>query len=250
MSADAPIDPSKMVVYCDESRHTPGPQNPYWAIGSLWLPRAKQRAWTAQIRALLATHHLRGEVKWSKTSRVALPGYQALIEAFVADPDLRFRAIVVDHQVFDAQRHGGDRELGFYKLYYEMLEKWVKPQQRYLFLLDHQTVSEVGRFAMLRTVLDRSVRGRAWVDDLTVVDSQETPLVQLADLLTGAVAAAWCGVKPDSPKAALIAAIERAVGHPLTRPSPGPGLEKLNIFQIRLEGSGAPPTQSPQPGKP
>jgi hypothetical protein len=232
-----PIDPSKIVVYCDESRHTPGPQNPYWAIGSLWLPRARQQAWTAQIRALLAAHHLRGEVKWSKTSQVALPGYQALVEAFAADPDIRFRAIVVDHRIFDAQRfHGGDRELGFYKFYYEMLVKWIEPQQRYLFLLDHQTVSEADRFARLRQVLDRAVRGQAWVDDLTVVDSGETPLVQLADLLTGAVSAAWCGgLKPGSPKAALVAAVERAVGHPLTQASPGPGLEKLNIFQIRLE---------------
>ena len=228
-------DPLRMVVYCDESRHTAGPDCRYWTIGSLWLPRSRQHEWTTKIRALLGSHHLKGEVKWSKTSRLSLPGYQALIAAFVADPDLKFRVIVVDHKAFDPQRfHGGDRELGFYKLYYELLVKWVQPQVRYTFLLDHQTVSEADRFAMLRKVMDRKVRGTAWVDDLTVIDSSETPLVQLADLLTGAVSAAWCGPKAGSPKAEMVAAVEKYIGHPLTQTSPGPNMEKFNIYQIRL----------------
>jgi len=224
------------VVYCDESRHTAKAGCPHWSIGSLWLPRAIRDSWTKRIRAVLAEHGMRGEVKWSKTSRLALPAYCALIDAFVADPEIRFRAIVVDHRLFDPARfHGGDRELGFYKLYYELLIKWIEPQQRYLMLLDHQTVKEADRFVMLRRVLERGIKGTAWIDDLTVVDSHASPLTQLVDLLTGAVSAAWCSPIPGTPKAELIAHLQTTLGRSLTAASAGPTKEKCNIFQIRLE---------------
>jgi hypothetical protein len=38
----------RMVVCFDESRHTANAVCPFWAIGSLWLPRSRQQAWTTR----------------------------------------------------------------------------------------------------------------------------------------------------------------------------------------------------------
>ncbi len=227
----------KKVVYCDESRHTLGEKGGYWSIGSLWLPREKKREFTKKIRTTLDKFCLRGEVKWSKVSRVSYEGYCALVDLFMEEEYLKFRTIVVDYSTYSAEiYHGGDNELGFYKLYYELLIKWIEDNDECLFLLDYQTVKNAERYKELKMYLQTKIGGRAIVSDLTVVNSQETPIVQMADLFTGAVAAAWCGVNEGTPKEQLIKYIESKIGRSLRAPSLSPNICKFNIFKILFTG--------------
>ena len=115
-----------------------------------------------------------------------------IIDFFSANEDLHFRAIVVDQRKVDASYHGGDQELGFYKFYFRMLEKWLFPGNEYTILLDFQKNKGADRFVELRKVLTKAVP-QARLHDLTVIESSETPLAQLRDVLTGAVSAAWSG---------------------------------------------------------
>ncbi len=224
------------IVYCDESRHDGAAQNRFMSIGSLWLPRSSKPELTRQFRNLRELVGLRGEVKWSKVSAKKLDAYQKLVDFFFEQPDLRFRAIVVDQSKVDPIRfHGGDRELGFYKFYFEMLEKWIESGNRYLVLLDFKRNEGADRHGTLRRVLENSTKGKAWIDDLTVIDSHESPLAQLNDVLTGAVAATWCGLKPGGPKEKLSARIAQRRGASLKMATAGPGICKFNLFAIALE---------------
>lgn len=224
------------VVYCDESRHDGAAQNRFMSIGSLWLPRSKKPELTKQFRALRESIGLKGEVKWSKVSEKKLEAYRKLVDFFFDQPDLRFRVIVVDQSKVDVHRfHAGDRELGFYKFYFEMLEKWIEPENRYLVLLDFKKNKGADRYTTLRRVLENKTKGRAWIDDLTVIDSYESPLAQLNDLLTGAVAATWCGFKADTSKARLAAHIGSRRGTLLHVANSSPGITKFNIFRIQLD---------------
>jgi hypothetical protein len=225
------------VVYCDESRHSLSKENQFMAIGGLWLPRARKVELTKQFRALCDSYELRGEIKWSKASTKRFDGYKQLVDFFVSDPDLKFRVIVVEHAKLDWEKyHGGDRELGFYKFYYQMLRPWIERGNEYLILLDFQKNKGSDRYKNLRTFLERATQGEAWITDLTVIDSYESPLGQLSDLLTGAVAADWCGVTPGSPKWKLAAHLARACGFPSLRTaSVSPTPSKLNIFRINLQ---------------
>ncbi len=224
------------VVYCDESRHDGGLQNSHMAIGSLWMPRDQKAAISKAFREKCDAVGLRGEVKWSKVSRQKLEAYESLVDFFFRQEALKFRAIVVDQRKLDLTRfHGADRELGFYKFYYEMLHPWMEEGNEYLVLLDFIQNKEARRFTELRKVLENKLMGRAWIRDLTVIDSHRTPLGQLVDLLTGAVAAAWCGSLPaDSPKRDFLKYLEQHRGSPITRESPSAAKEKLNLFHIRL----------------
>lgn len=224
------------IVYCDESRHDGAAQNRFMSIGSLWLPRTRKEELTKEFRALREANCLRGEIKWSKVSSQRLAAYQKLVDFFFAQEDLRFRAILVDQTKVDlAKFHGNDRELGFYKFYFEMLEKWILPTHRYLILLDYKRNKGADRYTTLKRVLENAAKGKAWIDDLTVIDSHQSPLAQLSDLLTGATASSWCGNRPASPKEQLANYIGQKRGASLKAPNAGPGLTKFNIFSIDLD---------------
>jgi len=225
------------VVYCDESRHDAGPGSHFMAIGSLWVPRCRKPELTKALRSLFREVGLHAEVKWNKVSAARLDAYERIVDFFFAQEALRFRVIVVDHSKFDPDRfHGGDRELGFYKFYYELLVQWLEPGNEYLILLDFKQNQSASRYRDLRAVLTRKLRGEAKILDLTVIDSRETPLAQLCDVLTGAVASAWCGeARAGSAKAELTAHIARHRGLPaMNIASASRAVSKFNVFKIDL----------------
>ena len=227
------------VVYCDESRHTSPRAGDYLAIGGLWIPRAQRRDLQDRLRAVVQGPGARAEVKWKKTSRVSLAAYRDYVDVFFDSPAC-FRAIVVELARCDFDSfHGGDAELGFYKFYYEMLVKWLLPGNHYQVLIDFKQNRESGRHKILGEVIARTA-GVGEVAAVNVIDSAESRIAQLADLLTGAVAAAWSrDVRPGSPKDELIRHIAGPLGRDTLRfQSPSPGMSKFNIFRIALSEGG------------
>lgn len=224
------------IVYCDESRHDASEQNVFMAIGGLWVPAEAKPNLTRQLRVLMRGAELNAEVKWSKVSRKRLEAYKRIVDFFFLQEAICFRVIVVEQNRLDFDKfHSGDRELGFYKFYYEMLVKWLLPGNEYVILLDFQKNKGAQRYTTLRTILERSLRGKGWLKDLTVIDSSESPLAQLADLLTGAVAADWCGIAEGTAKKELAQHIAQYTGHHSLRfESPSPTVCKLNIFRIAV----------------
>ena len=69
---------------------------------------------------------------------------------------------------------------------------------------------------------------------MTVIDSSESPLAQLCDLLTGAVAAAYNGTRVGGPKETLTEYIASSAGFSTLRTSTGLAESKFNIFKIDL----------------
>lgn len=231
---------SSYVVYCDESRYDQNPLNRYFTIGGLWVPTESKAALTREMRELKASLGLNGEVKWSKTSQLSLAGYKRLVDFYTENALLCFRAIIVDQNEVDHDAFNrGDAEKGFYKFYYVMLEKWLHPQKEYLVLLDFKQNAAPRRHVELRDCLQNKARNLQFkVKDVTVIDSAESPLAQLGDLLTGAVAASWCGLRAGTPKESLAAHIAAGVGlSSLTQKTNHSGFQKINLFKIRLTGA-------------
>jgi len=231
------------VIYCDESCHELTPRHAFMAIGGLKVPRAEKASLSRKLRALMRSYKLHSECKWSKVSNKKLEDYKKIVDFFFEHTEMHFRAIVVEQaKVQLEQYHGKDRELAFYKFYYEMLEKWLQPGNEYLILLDYKSNRGANRYTTLKTYLERHLqgktqirnRGKPWIRDLTIIDSKETPLAQLCDILTGSVAAAYNGLKKGTPKENLAKYIaSRAHLKTLRTSAPLPG-GKFNIFKMRL----------------
>jgi hypothetical protein len=225
------------VIYCDESCHELTPRHAFMAIGGLKVPRVEKANLSRKLRVLMRSCKLHSECKWSKVSNKKLEAYKKIVDFFFEHTEMHFRAIVVEQaKVQLEQYHGRDRELAFYKFYYEMLEKWLQPGNEYLILLDYKSNRGADRYMALKTCLQNYLGQTARIRDLTIIDSSQAPLAQLCDILAGAVAAENNGFEKHTAKGQLANYIRSSAGlSTLCASTPPPPIaEKFNIFKMDL----------------
>lgn len=220
-------------IYCDESRHTSNPEDPFMVIGALSCPRDRKEGLTQRINWLRKQHDVWREFGWKTLSPSRRDFYWALLDFFRSEPDLAFRCLVVDRNILDHdQFNRGDNELGFYKLYYQMLVHWLKPACAYHLYLDWQQNQTQRRFMDLRDILRRRLTGKAKIECLEPVSSRQIPLIQLTDLLIGAVGYAWNDRRGSEIKKAFCADLAKAAGLPVLKTPTMLGEGKFNIFHF------------------
>ncbi|MFO7857792.1 MAG: DUF3800 domain-containing protein [Ectothiorhodospiraceae bacterium] len=230
----------KFDVYCDESRPdllgSDHPQGQFMVIGGLWLPTSERDAFKAEIHQLRDRHRIGGEFKWQKVSPSREAFYRQLVEWFQGKGDqLRFRCIAVDHSQVDLKLyHEDEQELGFYKFYYQLLHHWILDFNEYNVFVDFKSNRRRERLHVLRRCLDYSNLSSE-VHDVQAVRSEESVLIQLADVLTGMAAYRLNDrVREGSAKARVLQHYEELYGQRI-----GPtfkGEQKFNVFRIDLAG--------------
>jgi len=220
-------------IYCDESRHTSDPSQPYLAIGAVQCPRERKREIVGRIHQLQSRYDAQGELGWKRVSPNRLPFYEALLDLFAAEPDLRFRCLVANRNDLDhATYNDGDSELGFYKLYYQMLVHWLQPGNRYHIYLDWQQNAVQSRFSDLKLVLSRKLSGRASIACLEPVTSSNVPMIGLTDILIGAVGYAWNGLSGSEAKLRICEKLRESTDiHTLATTTPLTA-HKVNVFRF------------------
>jgi hypothetical protein len=106
----------------------------------------------------------------------------------------------------------------------------------YNLLLDFKKNKGADHYEVLARCLRAKVPAETVVSGVHVIDSADSPLAQLADLLTGAVAASWCGFPGVTPKSKLVDYIAKRLGRfSLRLANAGPAFGKFNIFRIDLQ---------------
>jgi len=151
-------------IYCDESRHTSDPTQPFMVIGGVRCPRERKHDLVGQIHRMQARHNAHGELGWKRVSPNKAEFYEELLDLFANTPDLSFRCIVADRNKLDHDKfNGGDAELGFYKLYYQMLVHWLEKGQTYHIYLDWQQNQTQHRFHDLAKILTNKLRDHAGI---------------------------------------------------------------------------------------
>lgn len=220
-------------IYCDESRHTSNPEDPFMVIGALSCPRDRKAGITQYINLLRKRHNVWREFGWKTLSPSRRDFYWALLDFFRNEPDLAFRCLVVDRNILDHdQFNRGDDELGFYKLYYQMLVHWLKPACTYHIYLDWQQNRTQRRFMDLRDILRRRLTGKAKVECLEPVSSRQIPMIQVADLLIGSVGYAWNNRQESAIKKAFSTELAQAMGLIVLKTTTMLSEEKFNIFHF------------------
>lgn len=227
-------------VYCDENRpdllSSEKSQANYMVIGSLWLRSEDRDGFKTQIHQLREKYHIGGEFKWQKASFSRIDFYRHLIDWFFGQGDnLRFRCIVVEHNKVDLIKyHNDDQELGFYKFYYQMLHHWIFDFNEYSIFCDFKTNRYRNRLHELKRCLSASNLSSN-ILNVQAVRSRESVLMQLIDVLTGAVSARLNNsLQSGSAKDIILSHFENRLGRriaPTYRHE-----QKLNVFKINLAG--------------
>ena len=227
-------------VYCDESRPdvfgSHKTEAPYLVIGSLWFPAERRDSFKADLHELRNRHLVGGEFKWNKVSASRLEFYRQLVGWFFDQGEsLRFRCIAVDRSQVNLKLfHEDDQELGFYKFYYQLLHPWILDFNQYSVFVDFKWNRRRDRLHVLRRCLD-SADLSAKVERVQAVRSEESVLIQAADVLTGVAARKLNGPKGGSvSKKAVVDEIEAYLGHPIRATTRAE--QKYNVFAIDLSG--------------
>jgi hypothetical protein len=221
-------------VYCDESRQElfrdrDPAQGRYVLIGGVWIDADCRSEHKAKIRELRETHRVVREFKWKNVSPSRQEFYCALVRLFFEE-DIRFRCIVLPAEQLDCRTfHEGDEELMFYKFYYQLLDQWIADSHSYRIFLDLKTNRVQNRVDTLQTVL-RNANPKSSIT-VQALPSRELDLLQVADVLLGAVAYDFHKLDTSTAKLAVVHEIEKCLGHPI-RPT-ARNVKKFNVFLFR-----------------
>lgn len=222
-----------MNIYCDESCHLEHDKQPVMAIGGIWCPYDKVREISDNLLQLKIDYKARGEMKWNKVSKSKYEFYHAVVKYFLDNPNLHFRCIVVknkqnlNHEVFNH----GSHDLFYYKMYFSMLKQILSPDNSYNIYLDIKDTRSNFKVKQLHNVLCNNFYDftREMINKIQQIRSHESELLQLADLLLGAVSYKNRNLVNNLTKTSIVQSIEKKFNICLSK-STSLSKEKFNIF--------------------
>lgn len=181
-------------IYIDESSQT---KNRFLALGGILLPSAAVSGANTALANARMPELPHGELKWGKVSKSKYAAYERYADQFFDNDNFKsanFNSLVVDTSRLNHTKfNNGSREIGFNKELYNLATKCARLQSTGLFHLypDYRDTNQ--RPEDLRNILNhgrhKSGDNRDWpFRRCQFRDSAATPLLQLVDLLLGALA--------------------------------------------------------------
>jgi len=224
-------------VYCDESRHLEHDHQPVMLLGAVWCPRHKTVEASRRIREIKHRHGIpaHAELKWSKVSPAKAQLYVDLVDYFFDESDLHFRVLIASKVGLDHAKFNQSHDIWYYKMYFWMLKALLLPDAKFHVYIDYKDTQGGAKVARLHDVLCNSIYdfNHEVVERMQLVRSHETQLMQLTDLLLGAVGFAHVG-GDSAAKRQIIDRVKARSRYSLTR-STLPREDKFNIFVWRSQ---------------
>jgi hypothetical protein len=210
-------------------------------LGAVWCPASHRAALGRKVKAVRARFGLSPsfEIKWIKVSPGLVDFYLALVDLFFDEPLLHFRALIVpDKSILDHGAFGQSHDDFYYKMWYLLLTHLVDEDHRFRVFLDIKDTLGGKKIDRLHEVLcsshydfDRNV-----ITDVQLVHSHDVPLLQLSDLMIGALSHLHRGLQGSQAKASVIQRIRERSRHSLMRSTP-PRVDKFNVLVWRPKAS-------------
>ena len=225
-------------VYCDESCHLEHDGATAMSLGAIWCSKAKVPLLNKRIAEIKSKHDIpkKSEVKWTKASPCNCAMYLDLVDFFFDDDDLNFRALVVpDKKRLKHKEYGQTHNEWYYKMYFDMLKTIFHPSNHYYVYIDIKDTHSGENARKLEDVCanDKYDFNHKIVRRIQPIRSEEVGLMQLVDILTGAVAYRHnhpCLTAQNSPaKVSIVNRIIRRSECSLMK-STLPSAKKFNLF--------------------
>ncbi|WP_347915836.1 DUF3800 domain-containing protein [Clostridium saudiense] len=238
-------------IYCDESCHLEvsnknKKSQKSMVLGGIVCPDNYKKQILNDIRDIKEKHGLSrfGEFKWTKVSQNKIGFYEEIIKYFFCNKNLKFRSLVFkDKADFDYTYYTHDNI--YYIAYYLLLIDMVSIDDMNSIYIDKKDTRGGKKVKELeKNLLDNKFSKQVkWNGDIEfkeelikkiqIIDSRDVELMQLADLLIGAVAyinriEVGEELKSES-KLHLIDLIKEYSGYSLTKTTLRQE-EKFNIF--------------------
>lgn len=217
----------KYKIFCDESCHLQYDGFDIMVLGALECPENEYDQIKQDIKDIKEKFHTIYELKWTKISLSRENMYKELIDYFFKS-NLRYRAVVVRNKTkLNHKKYNQTHSVFYYKTYYLVLKFLMNKENFYKIYFDKKDTR--GKFALNK--LDEVFKKSKELPEpfLQHIQAQESQLLQLVDILTGAVSYKNRDFKNLKTKNKIISYIEEKNGYRIDMTSPLKN-SKFNIF--------------------
>ena len=223
-------------VYCDESCHLVSNDSKYMLIGAVYCPKNKIKKVNEYIEHLKENYNISNkiELKWNKIDKKTERLYLDIINYFFNNDDLKFRVIVIDKTKLDHEKYNQTENEFYHKAYYEMLKYIIIPGNSYNIYPDikdtnsyyyHQVMLDYLRIKMQDT-------NKRTIKKVQPIRSFEAPILQINDILIGALSYHYRNLSKNNVKLNIISEIRKLYQNDLNETSYCSNT-KFNIFMWR-----------------
>lgn len=231
---------SNVCIYCDESTHLPHDKHPYMVLGALCCPKDKVEESSRRIAEIRAKHGLppRLEIKWTSVSPAKLEFYLDIVDYFFDDNDLSFRSVIAPKEGLCHDRFSQTHDDWYYKMMFYLIRNTLPGKDKSYIYIDKKDTLGGEKVRRLQEILANSQYdfNRQKVRRLQIVESHHVSLLQVADLLIGAINYENRGLHTSKAKLRLIARIKERAGRSTLTKSTLPNESKFNLFRWTPRG--------------
>ena len=229
-------------IYCDESCHLPNDGQKAMVLGALWCYKDNSAKYNQEIADLKSKHRLSPffEIKWTKVSPGKRDFYIDLLNYFFDQDAMGFRAWVIpDKTILAHDDYYQTHDEWYYKMYFYLLRNLISTEKKFHIYLDIKDTRSRMKLHKLQDVLSNANYdfSRQIIERIQHVRSHEIGLMQLVDVLIGAISYHARGLDSSSAKNDIIELIKRKTGLSLTR-NTLPSERKFNICIWRPDSGG------------
>lgn len=187
-----------LYVFADESRQC---NERYMVLGGVILHSNSIDTYTKTMSSFRAKHNMRAEMKWSKVSNQKIDEYNVFVDHFFALANvnhINFRCLILDTHQFDHKKYNqGNKELGFYKFFYQLLyhcfctaELSETNDVKIIIKLDER--SSKYKLSDLKDILNRGIKKYMGITSNRIIsiepiDSKASDIMQINDIILGAI---------------------------------------------------------------
>jgi hypothetical protein len=220
-------------IYCDETCHIQNEDSDYMIIGSIYCPKAKVQEISQYIKKLKNKYKIgdKSEIKWTKVSNNKIEFYTDLINYFFIEDDLSFRAIVCDKTELDHKKYNQTHDEWYHKMYYDMLKYIFSPNNTYNIYGDIKDNNSYKNFQKTLNFLRLNIvdsTGKT-IKKMQPINSNESTILQMTDLIIGALAYFYRGLETSEAKLKVVELIQKQLPYSLGSSTPF-GKQKFNVF--------------------
>lgn len=221
-------------LYCDESNHLIYNKNNIMTLGYVSCNASKVREANVAIRSLKEKHGLNKacELKWTKVSMGKIDLYWDIIKYFFSVDYLEFRCVVADKNKLEYDRFKITHDDWYYRMYYLLLGKSLNENNEYNIYIDIKDTCSNDKVKKLKHVLNNSYYdfSSSMILKVQQLHSHEVELLQLGDLLIGAIGYCNNGLQTSEAKLSVIDIIRNYTNTDLKH-STRLYEKKFNIFE-------------------
>ena len=218
-------------IYCDESCHLKSNNSKYMLIGAIYCPKIKVKEINNYIKKLKENYNLSNniELKWNKIDKKTENLYLDIIDYFFNNNDLKFRVMVIDKERLNHKKYNQTENDFYHKAYYEMLKYIINRNNSYNIYPDIKDTNSYYYHQVMLNYLKIKIldTNNEIIKKVQPIKSYEAPILQINDILSGALSYSYRKLSDNDAKLNIIKKIDSLYPYNLDETSYS---EKFNIF--------------------